>query len=186
MITLQFKEQMMQELQTSLYSIDEDQVQALAQAILDADRIFLTGGGRAGLMARAIAMRLTQMGLRVYMVGDVTTTAISADDLLIVASGKARTATSAYYARKAKEQQAKVALLTANPMGEIAKLADYILTIIAPVGKEEQREACKSIQIMGNRFEQSLLLTGDLIVMEAMQLAGISEDSMRSRHANLE
>ncbi len=37
------------------------------------NRIFVTGLGRTGLMARGFAMRLMHLGRRVYHVGDVIT-----------------------------------------------------------------------------------------------------------------
>ena len=43
---------------------------ALAQAILRANRIFVSGAGRSGLMARCFAMRLMHAGFTVYVVGD--------------------------------------------------------------------------------------------------------------------
>ena len=72
-------------------SIPEDASLRLAQSVQAHRRIFVSGAGRSRLMLMAFAMRLTQMGYTAFVAGDVTTPAITADDLLIVASASGTT-----------------------------------------------------------------------------------------------
>src|SRR5213596_2839521 len=80
------------------------EVDALEKIILGSRRIFVTGLGRTGLMARGFAMRLMHLGRRVYHVGDVITPAIRRGDLLVICSRTGRSPVLVYYvdiARKA-------------------------------------------------------------------------------------
>lgn len=63
----------------------------LSRRILSADRIFVLGIGRSGLIAQLFAVRLVQMGLRVYFIGDMTTPLIAPDDLVILVSNSGDT-----------------------------------------------------------------------------------------------
>ncbi len=57
--------------------VDRAQVESLATALTAADRIFVTGEGRSGFMARAFAMRLMHLGLPVFVLGETTTPAVT-------------------------------------------------------------------------------------------------------------
>ncbi|HKP05968.1 MAG TPA: 6-phospho-3-hexuloisomerase, partial [Microbacterium sp.] len=64
-----------------------EQLDALAGLILSADRVFVGAAGRSGIALRMTAMRLMHLGLDVHLLGDVTTPAIGAGDVLLTASG---------------------------------------------------------------------------------------------------
>ena len=51
-----------QELLTLSMKLEERDIRALIEEIQNADRIFLAGAGRSGLMIRAFAMRLMHIG----------------------------------------------------------------------------------------------------------------------------
>ena len=84
-------------------SIPEDASLRLAQSVQAHRRIFVSGAGRSRLMLMAFAMRLTQMGYIAFVAGDVTTPAITADDLLIVASASGITHSVCHCAGVAQE-----------------------------------------------------------------------------------
>ncbi|HHT10396.1 MAG TPA: 6-phospho-3-hexuloisomerase, partial [Candidatus Atribacteria bacterium] len=71
------------ELRQVFERLDEDEVEKLTQAIVDAKRVFLVGGGREGLSLRAFAMRLTHLGKIAHWIWDDTTPAIGEGDLLV-------------------------------------------------------------------------------------------------------
>ncbi|QYO62744.1 hypothetical protein [Leptolyngbya sp. 7M] len=58
-------------------------LEQLAQTITVANRIFVFGGGRSGLVMRMTAMRLMHLGCQVYVVGETITPSIARGDLLI-------------------------------------------------------------------------------------------------------
>lgn len=172
------------ELSTALKSINEDDLAALRQALLRANRVFVAGKGRSGLQMRAFAMRLMHLGLTVHVVDDVTTPAIGAGDLLVVGSGSGATASLVQYAARAKSLKAQVALITTAATSPIGEQSDYHLRIPAPSPKTDGTGG--SIQPMANLFEQSLLLVLDILTMQLMAELNLTSEQMFTRHANLE
>jgi 6-phospho-3-hexuloisomerase len=172
------------ELKNVLQSVNS--TQDFQQEILGAKRIFLAGKGRSGLQMRAFAMRLVHLGFIVHVVDDVTTPAITEHDLLIIGSGSGRTASLVNYATKAKELQARVAVITIDEHSPIGKMADCVLRLNAPTPKLADSNSAQSIQPMGSLFEQALGLVLDILVVELMEQLHMSAEQMFSRHANLE
>ena len=62
----------LKELDTALGSVDPAAVEALADAVLDADQVFFVGVGRVLLSLQAIAKRLAHLGIRTHYVGEIT------------------------------------------------------------------------------------------------------------------
>ena len=60
-----------QDLIRVLRGVKARELKAFEAEILSSQRVFVTGLGRTGLMARGFAMRLMHLGRRVYHVGDV-------------------------------------------------------------------------------------------------------------------
>ncbi len=79
-----------EELTSTVEAIDATETKELADAVLQANRIFLAGAGRSGLMGKAFVMRLMHMGLDAYVVGETVTANLREGDLLIVGSGSGR------------------------------------------------------------------------------------------------
>ena len=65
-------------------SLPQDAAQRTARQIQSHERVFVQGAGRSGLMLRALAMRLAQMGRCAYVVGETTTPAIGEGEKVIV------------------------------------------------------------------------------------------------------
>lgn len=170
----------------ALHSVSDEQVAAFRQAVHQAKRVFVAGKGRSGLFARAFALRLMHMGLTVHVVDEVTTPAITANDLLVIASGSGETPSLAQYAARARAQGASVALITAFPHSTVAQQADVVVYIPAPSVKADGSNEVVSVQPMANLFEQSLAILLDIITLQLMQELGLSEEQMFARHANLE
>jgi 6-phospho 3-hexuloisomerase len=61
--------------------------------IENAERIYLVGEGRSGLVAKSFAMRLARLGKVVYVVGETVTPQIKEGDLLIAITGSGETKT---------------------------------------------------------------------------------------------
>jgi len=148
--------------------------------------IFIAGAGRSGYMARGFCMRLMHMGFKSYMVGDTVTTAIDEDDVLLICSGSGETKSLVGMAEKAKSLGAKVTLITIYPKSTIGRLADVIVRINAPSPKAAKEGDIKSVQPMGNLFEQSLLIYLDICIILLMEKLDIDAETMFKRHANLE
>ena len=79
------------ELSRAAQQVDGAQVEALAEEILRAKRVFVAGAGRSGLCVRAFANRLMHLGICVYVVGETVTPPLTKDDLLLIGSGSGKT-----------------------------------------------------------------------------------------------
>jgi 6-phospho-3-hexuloisomerase len=152
---------------------------ALAREVRDARRVFVSGMGRSGLMARAFAMRLMQLGVTVHVVGDTTTPSISRGDLLVVGSRFGRSGSLRHYVDIARREGARVAVVTMDPETPLARQADVVALI--PVA-----EGGPSRQPLGTLFEQSMLVYLDAVVLLLKRLLHKTERTMRKRHTNLE
>ncbi len=160
------------------------EVNALVEAILEADTIFIAGTGRSLMMLQAFAMRLVHLGLNAYVVGETSTPAIVADDLLIAGSGSGVTKTTLAIVEAAKDRGAKTCTITANPQGPIPQASDLVVEIPWPLTKISGGD--QFYQPPGSLFEQCLLVLGDDIVLKLMKALGTSIEEMRARHTKLE
>jgi 6-phospho-3-hexuloisomerase len=170
----------------TLERVDPAAVEELVQFLATARSVFVAGAGRTGLMIRSFAMRLAHLGLSVQVVGDVTTRGIGHEDVLLVASGSGETRGIVAIAQSAIDHGAKVGVITIFSESSLARLAQCRVLIPAPTPKSGQDNPETSIQPMGTLFEQSLLLTMDVMVMMLMQKLGRTSEQMFKLHANLE
>lgn len=180
-----YADRVLQELQQAIRQIDGDALAQLANAVVQADQIFVAGAGRSGLMMRAFAMRLMHLGLRAYVVGETVTPSLTARGLLVIGSGSGETGTLAGMAKQAKKHGADVALITISPQSSIGQMADHLVQIPASA-KDASDSGAVTVQPMGSLFEQSLLLTLDALILQLMDQTETNASLMYKRHANLE
>lgn len=165
------------EVERVLAQVDPDQFGAMLARFREGRRTwFVSGQGRSGLVAAMVAMRLMHLGRRVHVQGEATTPAIRDDDGLLVISGSATTPVSLHYGKVAKEQGAALVLVTHQPSGALAEMADTLLVL--PVDD--------SRQFGGSLFEQCALLVLDAIVLALGQEGRVPWEAMAQRHNNLE
>jgi 6-phospho-3-hexuloisomerase len=139
-------------------------------------RWFFSGQGRSGLVAEMGAMRFMHMGRPAHFVGEATAPSIRTGDGLCVISGSGSTPVAIHFARIAKEEGAKIALITRQPDSALAKLADTVLHVHV--------EATR--QFGGSLFEQTSLVLLDAIVLELMRAVPDPHRMMLNRHTNLQ
>jgi len=178
-------EVILNEIRTVLSKLDDDELDRLVAAILNAQKIVSVGAGRVGMAIRGFAMRLGHLGLTSHVIGDATVPSIADGDLLLVASGSGETETIYQLVKIAKEHRAEIALITGNPESRMGKLANIIVKIEAP-SKVREIDGFKSVQPMTTLNEQSLGILFDMIVLSLMEELGESHETMWSRHSNLE
>lgn len=165
-----------EELNEIFSKVDDDAAVALAAAVNSHKRIFVYGAGRSGLMLRAFAMRLAQVGRVVYVVGETVTPAICEGDLLVLASASGSTASVIRYAEVATEVGADIYAITATEGSALCGIDCRRVFIDAP-SKDNAKGS-----IMGTLFEQSVLLFCDHVIA----IIGADHAMMRAAHANLE
>lgn len=172
------------EIEDTLSSISSVEVSNVINHISAADHIFIAGAGRSRLIMSAFAMRLMHIGLSVYMVGDVTTPAITDRDLLLIASGSGKTSTMITIGAKARSAGAKTGVFTANPQENLGNISDFTVTIPASY----KQGSSFGNQIGASTFEETLLIFTDALVIKISEKLLIPDkDSLLwKHHSNLE
>lgn len=165
------------ELGSILHCVDEEIVENLVAGILSSDRVFLAGMGRSGLVTRPYAMRLMQLGLQAYIVGNATTPAIGKGDLLIAVSGSGETRITHHIASAAKSSGARVFLLTGRSASSIGRISD--LVIVLP-------DAPQPVLPLRSAFEGAVYIFLDAVIVLIMEKTGVTCQQMMERHSNLE
>ncbi|MEJ5964309.1 6-phospho-3-hexuloisomerase [Pedobacter immunditicola] len=160
------------------------QIDAFISEIKTANAIFIIAAGRSGFSMQSAAMRLMHLGFTVYFVGETTTPAIKAGDLLIAASGSGTTSTIISAAEKAIAVGAKVVALSTQEQSPLAKIASLLVHVAA--AEKQDHNSTRSAQYAGSLFEQFLLLLTDAIFQTLWQSKNESAEEMWERHANLE
>ena len=179
------KQKAIEELGEVLGDINEESVGKFIGMITGANKVFVTGVGRTMLMLQAFAKRLNHLKIKAYVVGETSTPPIEKGDLLIAASGSGETATTVSISKLARENGAKVALITAREESTLSKLADIYIKIPCPTKLKLEGEY-KSVQLMATLFEQSLLIFFDCVALMIKRQTGVSDEEMWKLHANLE
>ena len=172
------------ELRPICETIDPQAIEELLAALLAASRIVTYGVGREGLMMRALCMRLVHAGLDAHVAGEMSTPAIGQKDLLVVSAGPGEFSTVLALQGVARTAGARIALLTADPHGRAAQLADVVLHVDARTMADDL--TAPGVLPMGSAFEAVEFLLSDLLATRVGQARGESTARMRSRHTNLE
>jgi 6-phospho-3-hexuloisomerase len=177
------QELILNKISSVLQATDDGLVDKIVESVDKANRIFITGAGRSGLVSRFFAMRLMHSGYKVYMVGEIVTPSIQAGDLFLVISGSGGTETLMPLVRKAKSMGAQVAVISMKSKSPMAELAD----LVCPIGSgDENSFGIVKGMPMGTVFELSTLVFLEAIVSKIVHEKGLTEEGMRALHANLE
>jgi 6-phospho-3-hexuloisomerase len=169
---------------TEANDAETDPFEAVADLLADAERVFVVGAGRSGLALRMTAMRLMHLGLEVHVVGEVTTPAIAAGDVLLTASGSGTTGAIVRAAENAAEAGARIAAITTAADSPLARLATAV--VVVPAADKLDRSGTASAQYAGGLFEQLVVVLGDALFHALWKRSGASADELWPRHANLE
>jgi 6-phospho-3-hexuloisomerase len=164
--------------------VDPAQVAALVTELRLADRIFVTGAGRSGLVLKMAAMRLMHLGLTVHVVGEITAPAIRSGDLLLAASGSGTTAGVVKAAETAAAQGARIAAYTTNAGYPLANAASAV--VIIPAAQKTDHGSNLSRQYSGSLFEQVLFATTEAVFQSLWDEDAATPEELWQRHANLE
>ena len=111
---------------------DSGVIERVAQLIRTAKKVELVGVYRSGLVANDFCYQLMDIGIPAIYIPDFYSFTVSASmleshDLLIAVSSTGRTKVVLDAVSLAKENGAKIVVITQNPLSPIAKLADEIL-----------------------------------------------------------
>ena len=169
-----------------LEDMDAGAAEGLVRMILRANRVFVTGKGRSGLVAECFAMRLMQMGFDAHVPGEATCPRIRRGDLMIAVSCSGATASIVQFARISADSGARVAAVTAIQGSPLTEVADDV--VLVPVTGKDVKERYRSVLGPHNNtlFEEALLLYFDAMVCSILESEGIPKRRLTDRHTNLE
>lgn len=165
--------------------IDHASVEEAVDAIARARRVALYGVGREGLQVKGLCMRLFHLGREAAMVGDMTTPPIGEGDLLVVSAGPGEFSTVLALIGVAREAGARVLVITAQPQGEAARLADHVLSVPAQTMADDTGPA-SSVLPMGSLYEGAQYVLFEVMILMLRERLGVDPETMRARHTNLE
>ncbi len=172
------------EIDRVLSGVDQDEVDALCEAILSAGTTVVYGLGREGLVMRGFAMRLMHLGIPTAVVGDMTTPPVGKGDLFLVSCGPGYLSTVDALTSVALDAGATVAMITSQPAAPLPQRAGVRLAL--PAQTMAEQEGSTSQQAMGSVFEQAMWILLDSIVPRLQTALGQGSEDLRRRHTNLE
>jgi 6-phospho-3-hexuloisomerase len=169
--------------------ISKEDVAGMLHVLLDARKrgacVFVAGAGRSGFMGKSFAMRLMHMGFKSYVIGETVTPAVQEGDVVIAVSGSGNTQSVVEIGGRAKSIGAVLIALTTKPESNLGGISD--INVVLPAKSKEDKNVDKiSKTPMGTSFEILSLVFLDSIIMQLIDLTGVSEDEMKKRHANME
>jgi 6-phospho-3-hexuloisomerase len=167
-----------------LSQVSNAEADALLEAVLAAPRVYVTGEGRSGLVARTFAMRLQHLGLVSYVIGETICPAVGAGDLLLAVSGSGKSQGTLVVAEAAKKAGARLAAISATRDNPLAKMSDLVLVVPGATKHEAAGEA-KSIQPLSSLFDQSQHVVQDALTVLLGQRLEQGKEAMKAKHANL-
>ncbi len=173
------------EVSVVLAGVSRTATERFLDRLLGADQIFIAARGRTGLVAGAFAMRLMHLGLRVFIVGGITTPKIGPRDLLVACSGSGAARTVSQMISIARRARAAIAFLSYTPSSPTARAATVFIRI--PTSNLRARGTARhTVQPLGSLFEQALFVYLDSVVLRLMERLRVPADDMAARHTNLE
>lgn len=175
--------EIIQEMSINTRNIVDGQLDEYINKINQAERIFVYGTGRSGLMLKTFAMRLMQMGYTSYVVGETITPAIKKGDLLIVASASGETDSVCQAVKSAKKQDIEIIVITANKKSTLYDLQKALIVVNSSTKFTTSND---TIQPLGSLFEQILLVIFDSIILKISRAKANMNDDMAKRHASIE
>jgi 6-phospho 3-hexuloisomerase len=162
----------------SLAVLPVETVRRAVDLLSKAPATFVYGAGRSGIIGRAFAMRLTQIGLTAYVIGESVTPIVRRGDAVVILSGAGESYSSIQTANIVRREGADLVVLTARPGSKIAHAATLLVPFVFAEEPDRPRLAP-----LGTLFESAALAFTDALVTQLMQARGESEETMRRRHA---
>ncbi len=166
-----------EDLKTITSAMDEESLRRIADKILNANNVLVTGLGRSRLSIMGFATRLCQMGIRAHVTGDVTTPSLHKGDILIIGSSSGETSTLVSFAKKAVSVDAEIILFTARKESTIASYASEIFVI-----DSERKDLQKP---SGNYCEYGVALAYEALATYLMRKKGLTPDDLKKKLTNL-
>lgn len=175
-------------------NMDQASLEGFAQMLVSANRIFVMGAGRSGLVAKSFAMRLMHIGFQVYVVGEIVTPAVAAGDVVVAISGSGNTRTISEFGDICKKLNVKLITVTTNKDSTLGRMSDLVVLIGGKQKPSQSKEYMerqlvgnhKSMTPLGTLFELTAAVFLDAFIAKLMVMRGVDESFLKQRHTVLE
>jgi 6-phospho-3-hexuloisomerase len=175
-------------------SLDMAVLDEFASMLNSANRIFVMGAGRSGLVAKSFAMRLMHIGYQVYVVGEIITPAVTAGDVVVAISGSGNTRTISEFGEICKKLNVKLITVTSNKNSTLGRMSDLVVIVDGNQRHEHSKEYMerqlsgnhKSLTPLGTLFELTAGVFLDSFIAKLMVVKGVDEAYLKMRHTVLE
>lgn len=157
---------------------NEGLISDVIDLILGADKIFVYGAGRSGLIGKAFAIRLVQLGFKVFFIGETTTPIVEDTDVALIISNTGETMSAIQTANIIRRVGAKVIVMTSKKTSKLAHTGSIVVTL-----SPQTDEKTPVLAPLGTLFEDSSLIFLDGIIAQIIEKTNESESKMRGRHA---
>ncbi len=155
-----------------------EEMTAMVDLLVKAPQVFVYGVGRSGLVARAFAMRLVQLGLECFFIGETITPIVESGDCVLIVSNTGSTMSAVQTANIARRVGASVVSVTGSRTSKLA----HASSVVVQIPEEHAAEGSKNAPL-GTLFEDATLVLLDGVVAQVMEKLGETEATMRARHA---
>lgn len=172
------KEYLLESIHNALDRFKLDDIKKTVDLLNESNQIFVYGAGRSGLAGRMFAMRLMQLGLRAFFIGETITPAVKDGDCVLFVSKTGETQTAIQAAEIVSERvKADIIVLTASPDSPLARYGDIIVKLDV-----ENNEKDSYLAPLGTVFEDSAIIFLDALIASVMDEIGETEEGMKYRH----
>lgn len=172
------KEYILGSVDQALDNFDIENIKRTVDLFNDSNQIFVYGAGRSGLVGRSFAMRLMQLGLRAFFIGETITPAVNDGDCVFFVSKTGETQTAIQAAEiVANRVKAEIVVLTANPGSTLAQYGDILIEL-----EVERNEKDSYLAPLGTIFEDSAMIFLDALIASVMDEIEETEEGMKYRH----
>ncbi len=163
----------------SLDHLNCESIEETVSILTSANNVFVYGSGRSGLVGRTFAMRLMQIGIESYFIGETITPAVKRGDCVFIVSktGETQTAIQAAEIVKNRVEDAETIVLTATPDSTLADLGDIVIEL-----EGTKSDKNKTLAPLGTVFEDTAMIFLDGLIAVLMHELGETEEDMKVRH----
>ena len=194
MIYEEYKNNVLDELNKVLSSIDENELNGVVDALCNIyknnGKVLGYAAGRMGLGLKAFMMRLNHLGIESYFYGDTYIPPMGKNDMFICSSNSGTTGSVCnimnIFRKKADGIIVAFVGNLESTMGETADIAIKFKTCNGGLNSADDPSKINSIQPMTTLTEQAMFILFDIVVLKIIEKLNIDIKSTKKYHSNIE
>jgi len=173
-------EYILESIEHSFDNLNCESIEEAVELLTSANNVFVYGSGRSGLVGRTFAMRLMQLGIESFFIGETITPAVKPGDCVFFVSktGETQTAIQAAEIVDNRVENSDIIVLTASPESPLAELGDVVISIQSTDNSEKNRKLAP----LGTIFEDTAMIFLDGLIAVLMEELDEYEEDMKDRH----